>query len=299
MALLFPFLLGGKNKSKQLYEEITEITTNLLNKITTNLKNSATGDQYSRQIVEVNMDDSVFDCGIQIIQTSIITCNILLEAKSEISSEMSAELVNEIMTKVEQKLEQTNKGVNIPSQQNISDIATRIRTILNTNIENIIETNIDNILEFKQGSEQAIIFKAKGLRMTKCPKSGVGLQITQNSLLDGVAKNVSSSVLDTIVSLEQMNQITRDIQQSVKQKNEGIDASMSLISSICIVIILAAIAGGPFIIPRVMDIKDDNTKVFIVVFCCVLLLCCSLSCSLSSGQATKNSNNENTWNREE
>lgn len=289
---LIPLFMGGKNKSKQLYEEITEITNNVLNKITTNLKNSATSDQYNRQIVEVDFSNAHIDCGIEIAQSSIITTNILLEAKSEISSDMSAQIINDIMSKVSQKLEQVNSGINIPTQENKSEVETKIRTTLNTEIKNIIETNIDNVVSAKQGSAQTIIVKASGLRMLKCPQNGVGIRITQSNLLDAVAKNISASVLETIVSLEQMNTITRDIEQDVKQKNAGIDSSMSLISSICIVIIVGLVVTGPIIAPKMMGIQKDSTKVFIVVLCSVLLLCCCFSCSMSSSQSRKNQNNE-------
>lgn len=267
----------GTNYSRQSIESMTKITNEIITNTITKVQNSA--EVNIRQYNRINVDlrgAHLRNCGINVVQRSNIAAQAMVNATTTVSKDIATQMETKLQETITNSLEQINKGINIPPQSNIANITTRTMTEVGARIENIIHDSIDNTVKMNVDNLQEILMDLRGITMT-C-RRGEGLNITQESTINIVATVIAKNIVDLVMKSSSIVDVIKDVENSVKQKNEGIDLMAGII---CIVIALAMCGVSFMFISKGKAAAVNTLKSPVAIVCCViiiLVLCSSSSC---------------------
>lgn len=269
----------GQNYSNSKIESMTKVTNNILSKVSQSFENSAESRNWQQNMIQIDLSDArVRGCGLNVSQRSTVAVQAMVNATTQISNEMATELKNSIEKEISNSIEQVNKGLNL-GQSNVANMTTRTMSEINNKVQSIIETSIKNSVKVDTENSNVIIFKAP--RATFECRPGEKLEFSQEAITKSVAANISSSMIENIMKTTAINELKEKVSNSIKQKNEGLDTAMLLLSLLPLLII-------GFIIYQAKSAGVSLlTNKYFIGFVIVLIVLCIIGFIYTSSQKSE------------
>lgn len=222
----------GGNQSKQLNEDVTEVVSQFINSNTTSFvqkienSNVLNQDMYNKfQYITLK------NCTLKIGQQLVNKTSIKLNTDMEFSNEQISDLTNKLKDSLKSLTEQMNKELNI-FQENRQETENRINQLLESDIRNIVsrsfKLSIVNVNEQNQRMKNEI-------KVVKCTNSII--EITQGMSYENVLEQIVSVISEDIQKNKVIDDMKKEIDAAVKQKNMGINITLALIAAMLIAVV--------------------------------------------------------------
>lgn len=225
----------GANTSVQQSEILNSTVQNIVSESINEITNSTNADAYSNQ--KINMDMSYADlvnCKINIKQESKVTAGAFADTNNELSNDVSSKLSTIVQNQLEQSVKQANEGLNIGAV-NTSVSMNKTKNYIEQNMHTLVRNSINNVVRTSAKNDQELNISARYLTC----RNGE-YNVSQGTIIDAVAKNISSTVVQNVLASEGGVELSNTIKQATDQFNKGLDLGFGLI----IVVLLALMYGG-------------------------------------------------------
>lgn len=230
----------GANVSNQSISSLSRIITNTLNKSITNIKNTVNVKQYIKQDMDLAIDS--VNCDLHISQEGKLIGNLVLKNNAKLIQQVKNDAASKLQELVKNKLDQVNKGLNL-GQMNIANVHTTTNTFIENNLSNIIRDEISSTISSSSDIDQKITLHVGSW---DCKE---GSTISQSGIIKTLASNISTSIVDNFMTNKSVTDIQKKVEQSVSQKNIGLDFS---------IILVLVIVGGYFIGKKFLGKKTEE-----------------------------------------
>lgn len=223
------------NWSDQLNKTITNSAMSALSDVRSNVENNNTINGKTYNKVTINIENLKADSFTFTAQQNTQIASLLKPTTSMVSS-ISTKMMNTIKNDLSSKLEQANEGLNL-GQINVGGQTNEIVNNLSKSISNVVRQAISNTSEttVTQNNELELTIKNSEIKV---------VDISLNSVIKILAKNISNSVMQTTVISEITEQIENKAKNEATQKNIGLFGSGGLFGVIILIAVIGTLAKG-------------------------------------------------------
>lgn len=223
------------NWSDQLNKTLTNSAMSALSSVKSNVENNnmINGRQYAK--VTINIENLKADSFTFTAKQNAQIASLLKPTTSMVSS-ISTKLMNTIKNDLSSKLEQANEGINL-GQINVGDQTNEIVNNLSKSISNIVRQAIANTSDttVTQGNELELTIKNSEIKI---------VDISLDSVMQILAKNISNSIMQTTVVSDITEQIENKAKNEATQKNIGLFGSGGCFGVIILIAVIGTLAKG-------------------------------------------------------
>jgi hypothetical protein len=235
----------GANISNQLAETVNKTVNSTVNNVSKNTKASSTA--VNSQINSININGRFSAGGSLVIGQNLTSkIQIITKLKAEHKTSLANDIKNKLKTQVAQIVDQANKDLNL-GQVNVSNTVTRVINSIENSTTNNVSSNIESL-------SSSITTNSNTLSIAGTFNIGKNINITQDSVIDALSKNISNAIVSDAISTSVTSDIATEIKQKATQKNSGIN--LNFLGAIAGIV---AVVGGGGLAAKYMKDKKNKT----------------------------------------
>jgi hypothetical protein len=231
----------GTNVSVQDNVSITDIVNTNLTQISNDIDNGIVASATSNQTFNVTARGIRTKGDFNASQKTNMSMNAILNTNSKLSADLANQVTNQIEKKLKNDLEQVNKDLNI-GQTNIAKTKNETVSKIKNNLSQIIKTGINNTVQSTTSGVQAFFVDLEFADI------GGNVNLGQESQIATVAKSISETIAEAAVKNVTETVDKTALENTVKQKNAGVD--IMAFASIFLVIVLVVGGGALYLMPN-------------------------------------------------